>query len=200
MLRLGSLAELQLDWAMRALRIRDPGLARRTIENASPASDLRLKVERAAFQVIATQHPAARDLRALLAAMHIAGELERIVGHACGIARISLRIGDEGAVPDAASLQHMQALVSRMLHASIEAYFREDAALAARTLAQDADVDTLHSENWAVISAAAPARAREVETMVYLLWVARNLERIGDRVQNICERVLFIVTGEFVET
>jgi phosphate transport system protein len=200
LLRLGSLAELEIDWAMQALRSRNHSQARRVLENEALAGNLRVKIERAAMQLVATHHPAARDLRALVAAMHIAGELNRIVGHAGGIANISLRIGDEGAALDATGLYRMHALVSRMVHVSIDAYFREDAALARITLSQDADVDALHAENWQCITAPGPLQIRDIERLTHLLWVTHNLERIGDRVQNICERVMFIVTGEFVET
>jgi phosphate transport system protein len=195
-LRLGSLAELQCEWAVQALRDRDHGQARRVIESDARAGLLRVKIERAGLELIATQHPAARDLRRVLASMHIASELERIADHASGIASVSLRIGDAPLPQGLDSIERMRAITVRMLHTSMDAFYRDDEALARYTMRQDDSVDALYSENWARQMAQPSVHARDVRGATYALWIARNLERIGDRVQNICERVLFVVTGD----
>jgi phosphate transport system protein len=199
-LRLGSLAELQGDWALQALRDRDHSQARRVIENGARGRALRVKIERTSLEVIATQHPAARDLRTVLATMHIAGELERIADHNSGIAEVSLRIGDAMPIENIDALARMHTITSRMLHASMDAFFRGDEALARRIAEQDNTVDALYSENWIRLMARSTARTGDIQSATYALWIARNLERIGDRVQNICERVLFVVTGELGDT
>jgi phosphate transport system protein len=195
-LRLGSLAELQCDWAVQALRDRDHGQARRVIENDTRANILRVKIERTGLELIATQHPAARDLRRVLASMHIASELERIADHASGIASVSLRIGDAPLPQGLDSIERMRSITVRMLHTSMDAFYRDDEALARHTMRQDDSVDVLYSENWARLMAQSSAQTHDVRGSTYGLWIARNLERIGDRVQNICERVLFVVTGD----
>jgi phosphate transport system protein len=200
LLRLGSLAELQVTRATRALRDRDGANARRVREANLQSIVLCARLERAGLEAIATQQPTARDLRLILATMHIANELKRISSHADGIASIALRMIDAPHPRDGvALLVRMQEAVCRMLHQAVDAAFRNDEALARHIVLQDSSVDLLYAEQWLGIADASALAAGRIEILTQMLWVGHALERIGDRIRNICDRVVFVSTGELCD-
>ena len=195
-LRLGSQVESHIEWSVHALRGHDLGLARRVVDGDARIGSLRFKIETECLDCLATQQPTARDLRSLLAAMHMAGELERMADHAKGVAGISFRSHEMPESVSMTTLVRMQVAACKMLHLSMDAYVREDEALARMAADQDVGIDELYL--LAVSQALDEARTHNgwLELATYCVWTAHNLERIGDRVTNVCERVLFLVTGE----
>ena len=147
-------------------------------------------------QAIATQQPAARDLRRIIAAMHMAVEMERMADHATGIAEITIRMGGEPHIKPLIDIPRMQEVVVEMLNGVLDAYVKTDVALAQAVAKRDDEMDALYNQILRELLTYMMADSKIVSRATYLLWVAHNLERIGDRVTNLCERVIFTATGE----
>jgi phosphate transport system protein len=187
-----------LDKAMTALQTRNIALAQEVIANDEHVNALRFDIEKECLRVLATQQPAARDLRLVVATTHIAGELERIGDHACSIARVIGLLEVEQPISTLHKLPKMAKRARTMVESSINAFLSQDAeqayALAKREDKLDRNYDELFHEMLLEM------RDDEyIERANYLLWIGRHLERVGDRSTNIAERVIFMLTGEFVE-
>jgi phosphate transport system protein len=195
-LRMGSLTEEQTTRAVQSLKNRDLKLAHQVVADDERINALRYKVEDECLRVIATQQPAARDLRTVIAAMHMAVEMERIADHASGIANISIRMGDGPLIKPLIDIPRMQVAVNAMLHEALDAYIKLNADLAGAVIEKDNEVDALYSQILRELLTYMMQDARTISGATYLLWIAHNLERIGDRVTNLCERVIFAATGE----
>ena len=193
--RIAGRVEEQIEGAVRALQERNPTLARRVIELDQPINDLRYKVEKQCLLVIATQQPTARDLRHIIAAIHIAGELERMADHGAGIAGITLRMSDQSPLHTVVDIPRMKDIACNMLHQALAAFVGRDAGLARRTAARDDELDALYVQSLRLLLTYMMQDPAAVVPATYLLWTAHNLERIGDRVTNICERVVFMAEG-----
>jgi phosphate transport system protein len=195
-LRMGSLVSDQIGGSVRALRERSSRHANAVIESDARVNDLRYKVESECLIAIARQQPAARDLRKIIAAMHIATELERIGDHAVGIANISLRLGEGPLIKPLIDIPRMSDITTGMIHGALDAYVKMDTALAQKVADRDNDVDLLYSQIVRELLTYMVSDAAIVNGATYLQWVAHNLERIGDRITNMCERIIFCDTGE----
>lgn len=199
LLRMGSLVEEQIARAIQALKTRDMVKAQEVIDTDTRVNELRYKVESDAVRVIATQQPAARDLRLIITAVHMAGEMERMADHARGIAKLSIRIGDEPLIKPLIDIPRMQEIACEMLHDAISAYIEMDVKAAEAVAARDAEVDELYRQVLRELLTYMMQDQRKITQGTYLLWIAHNLERIADRVINICERIIFAETGELKE-
>ncbi len=195
-LRLFSLTELQIQRAVQALKLRSEALAREVIEADAQANELRYEVERGALRVIATQQPTARDLRFIVACMHMAVELERMADHARGIAEISLRIGDQPLIKPLIDIPRMQAITCAMLRNTADAFVQLNDTAISAIAAQDDEVDQLYTQVLRELLTYMMQDQSTVSQATMLLWVAHNLERIGDRTVNLCERIHFAARGE----
>ncbi|PJF48042.1 MAG: phosphate transport system regulatory protein PhoU [Chloroflexi bacterium] len=195
-LRMGSLVEEQIAKAVRALKDRDLSLAHQVIESDQRINALRYRVESGCVRTIAMQQPAAKDLRCIVAAIHMAGELERIADHASGIAAIAIRIGDEPLVKPLIDIPRMQAIACEMIRNALDAFVQMDVEAAKAIFARDQEVDELYVQVLRELLTFMMQDAKTIAQSTYLLWVAHNLERIADRATNLCERVIFAVTAE----
>ena len=149
--------------------------------------------------VIAMQQPVAVDLRVLAAVLDIADELERIGDYAKGIAKINLRIGSGPMLKPLVDIPAMAEKASDALHRSLEAFVAREVELARALPKEDDEVDFLYNQVYRELMTYILGDPAAIEQANYLLWAAHNLERASDRVTNICERVIFTVTGELVE-
>ncbi len=195
-LHMGALIEVQVAQAVAALKDRNLALAHQVIENDWQVNDLRYKIENDAMRAIATQQPAARDLRYIVAGIHMAIELERISDHASGIASIAVRIGDESPIKPLIDVPRQQEVVVKMIHDALDAFVRMDVEEAKAVAARDDEVDALYNQVLRELLTYMMQDPKIVTQATYLVWVSHNLERIGDRVTNLCERVIFAATGE----
>jgi phosphate transport system protein len=198
-LRMGQLVDMAVERAMLALRNQDHDLARQTIHADAAINNLRFKVEEECLTTIATQQPAASDLRLVIASMNMVNDLERMADHATGIAKTVLRMGDEPLLKPLIDLPRMAETAREMLRRGLDAYVARDVA-AARAVADEDD--TIDHYYRAVFDELLSIMARDPTSIprgTYLLWCAHNLERIGDRVTNIAERVVFMTTGMMKE-
>ena len=195
MLRLGSLIDSAIDRALQALAHRDFNLARQIIADDAQVNDLRFQIEEACFVAIATQQPAARDLRVLVAAMNIVSDLERMADHAAGIAEVVLRMGDEPLLKPLIDMPRMAAEAREMLRQALDAYVRQDAELARSVAVRDDVIDGLYKQIFRELLSFMIEDPRTTTRALYLLFAAHNLERIGDHITNIAERVIFMASG-----
>lgn len=198
-LRLGSMVDAAIGRSIQALKERDQTLAQEIIAQDEEINDLRFKVEEDCLGLIARQQPAARDLRFIVAAMNIVLDLERMGDHAAGIATIVLRMGAEPLLKPLIDLPRMAQTSQEMLRSSLEAFISEDAEKALAIPERDNEVDELYNQIFRELVIFMIEDPRTVTRAMYLLFCAHNVERIADRVTNICERVAFVATGRMEE-
>lgn len=198
-LTMGSMVEEALIKSVEILKQRDIAGARQLIQDDRAINARRFEIEADALTLIATQQPVARDMRTLAAVLEITTELERIGDYAKGIAKINLLLGDRPLLKPLIDLPMMVEKVCDMLHQALEAFVRRDVDLARAIPAQDDEIDGLYNQVNRELLTYVLADPTNIDQANYLLWAAHNLERAGDRVINLCERVVFTVTGEMVE-
>lgn len=196
---LGSMVEDALMESVNLLKKRDMDGSRRLIEADQRINEKRFDIENETLTLIATQQPMAGDLRTLAAVLEIATELERIGDYAKGIANINLMIGEEPLVKPLVDVPRMAEKARDMLHRSLEAFVKHNVELARLIPQEDDEVDSLYNQVYRELLTLIMANPKIIDQATYLLWVAHNLERTADRVVNICERVIFTVTGEMRE-
>jgi phosphate transport system protein len=196
---LGSMVENALVESVAVLKRRDTEGSRHLIAQDRLINKKRFAIENEALILIATQQPMAGDLRVIAAVLDITHELERIGDYAKGIAKINLMLGDAPLVKPLVDIPRMVEKACDMLHRALMAFVQRDIDLARAIPAEDDEVDCLYDQVYRELVTYILADPRAIEGANYLLWVAHNLERAADRVTNICERVLFTVTGEMVE-
>ena len=197
---MGRLVEQATQDALRALETQDTGLAQQVIDADDGIDRLQDALESKCVALLATQQPMASDLRAVMSAVHIAVELERMGDYAEGIAKICLRIGDQPLLKPLIDIPRMAELARRMLNESLQAYAGRDEWLARKVCADDDAVDDLYNQIYRELLTYMLSDPRTIERATYLLWVAHDLERIADRATNIAERVLWLVSGHTVGT
>ena len=197
---MGSMAEKATHDALESLRTGDLEWAQRIVEEASIIDQKRYEIEEKTIFVVASQQPMATDLRTLISALYIITDLERIADHAEGIARINIMLGDNSELPrQLGYIPRMGELSTTMLRDSLKAYIDSDIDEARRICEADDEVDRLQDAVYADAFKSMIDDNSTIQDNTYRLWTAHNLERIADRCTNICERIIFIVTGSMSE-
>ncbi|MCB1800782.1 MAG: phosphate signaling complex protein PhoU [Gammaproteobacteria bacterium] len=199
MLRMAKLAEQALASAMDSLMSQNAELAEQVVEGDLQINTMLRVIENECLQAIALHQPVAADLRDIIASLQVATEIERIADHAKDIAKIVLGMdpGDFSGPID--RLGEMNDLCVNMFTRVIEAYGNRDADLALAAAAEDSTVDELDRQAKSSLMMQLMTGADSTMHATHLLWIAYHLERIGDRVTNIAERVVFMVTAETPE-
>jgi len=198
-LLMGSMTEKAIARSVESLRTRDVATAKRVIADDAAINRTRYEIEDQCVAIIAQQQPMARDLRRITAALIIANELERMADHAQGIAKINVMMGDEPLLKPLVDIPRMAEQGIQMTHAALDAFVRGDAEQAKRVAGDDDAVDALYDQIYRELLIFMFNDPRTITRATWLLWVAHTLERVGDRATNICERVIFMVSGELVE-
>src|SRR5262245_40038798 len=196
---LGSMVEKATLRAVDALRDRDLAAAHVIESEDVLINRKRFEIEESALMLIATQQPMASDLRRLAAIVHIVTDLERMGDYAAGIAHICIEIADEPLIKPLIDIPRMAELAASMLRRSLDAFLARDVAAAEAIAHEDDEVDALYQQVYRELLMIMLANPRTIDQATHLLWVAHNLERVADRVQNICERVVFVATGRMQE-
>lgn len=199
LLLLGNLVEQQILGSVEAFKKRDINISKAIVETDAKVNTKRYAIEEQVLITIATQQPMAHDLRLLASILEIAGELERIGDYAKGIATINIRMGDEELLTPLIRIPIMAEKSTSMLHRAINAFINEDVEEANRIPVEDDEVDKLYEEVYHTMLKFIAKDENAIERANWILWVAHNLERVADRVTNICERTIFTVTGELKE-
>jgi phosphate transport system protein len=198
-LMLGSMVEQAVRDAVEALKRRDLEAARRIYASDRLVNAKRYQIEQNCLILIATQQPMASDLRMLAAILEINTELERIGDYAKGICRINLLLGTEPLVKPLVDIPRMAELGLSMLHRALSAFVARDAETARAIPLEDDQVDALYNQVYHDLLKIMISDPKVIDRANYLIWAAHNLERLADRVTNICERTVFLATGEIME-
>lgn len=185
--------------SIEAMKARNVDEARRIIDDDALINRKRWDIEEKCIHLIATQQPVASDLREIIAVLSIATELERMGDYAEGIGKIVVMHGTEPPIKPLVDIPRMAEIGVDMLRRSIDAFLKRDAKAAEAICIEDDKVDLLHEQVYRVILSYMIENPRVITRATYLIWAAHNLERIADRVTNICERTVFLATGSMQE-
>ncbi|MCH8864015.1 MAG: phosphate signaling complex protein PhoU [Chloroflexi bacterium] len=199
LLVMGNMVEKAITRSMEALKKRDLKLAQQVIDGDVKINEKRFNIEETCIQLIATQQPMAGDLRYIICVLNIITDLERIGDHAEGTAKIAVLTGDEPPLKPLVDLPRMAEKAVGMLRRSLEAFINCDVEAARQIIAEDDEVDNLYDQVFRELLTFMAEDPKILTRATRLLWVAHNLERSADRVTNICERVVFSVTGKMEE-
>ncbi len=182
-----------------ALKRRDLEDSRQIVAEDDYIDQKRFEIEERCMDLIATQQPMARDLRAIIALLHIVVELERMGDYAEGISKISLMMGEAPTLKPLIDIPRMADKATEMLRNSIDALINRDLIKAQHVCQSDDEVDELYDQVYRELLLFMVQDPKTIERATHLLWVAHDVERIADRATNIAERVIFLVTGKMVE-
>ena len=193
---LGSMVEQAIVQAVDALINHDLEHSKTILEYDKRINEKRYSLEGSVIASIATQQPMAHDLRVMAAVLEVSTELERMGDYAKGIATINLRSGGLNMPKILRDIQYMSQRAIDMLHRSLTAFVDEDKRLAMIIVRDDDVIDALYEQLYFEMMDYIAEQPENIERANYVLWVGHNLERLADRVTNICERTVFIKTGD----
>ncbi len=193
---MGGLTETQIDAAIRALVTRDPELARKVIADDDKVDDLNTLVDSQAMRLLALRQPMALDLRTVVAALKISADLERIADYASNMARRSLALCEVAPVRPIHVIPRMGRLVMSMVKNVLDAYIERDVDKAIAVWHADEEVDEIYASLFRELLTYMMEDARHISPCTHVLFIAKNIERIGDHVTNISETIHFLVHGE----
>jgi len=198
-LAMGGMVEKAIRLSIQALKNRDLKLANQIMADDRKINEKRFDIEETCIQLIAMQQPMAGDLRTIISVLSITSELERIGDHAEGIAKIVVMIGDEPPLKPLIDIPRMAEKTIDMLHRSLDAFINCDENSAQQIAGEDDEVDQLYEQVFRELVSYMVEDPKTITRATRLLWVAHNLERSADRITNICERIVFTVTGKMYE-
>jgi len=196
---LGSMVEQSIMDSVDALKKRDLEASKKIIELDHQINAKRFELESQVMVLIATQQPMARDLRLLASILEVISELERMGDYGKGIGVINIRMGEQALLKPLVDIPRMAKIATSMLHRALTAFVNEDVEAARAIPPEDDDVDALYEQIYRELMTYIMEDPRNIERANWLLWASHNLERFADRVTNICERTVFIATGEIKE-
>jgi phosphate transport system protein len=199
LLLMGSMVEQQLLDAVDALKKRDVEASHLIYHADEKINAKRYGIEEQVMILIATQQPMAHDLRLLASILEVSAELERMGDYAKGIATVNVRMGEEPPLKPLIDIPRMAQKATDMLHRALTAFVNEDVEAARAIPAEDDEVDGLYTQVYRELMTYIMADPKTIDRANFLLWTAHNLERFADRVTNLCERTVFIATGEMKE-
>ncbi|ADJ26613.1 phosphate uptake regulator, PhoU [Dehalogenimonas lykanthroporepellens BL-DC-9] len=195
-LGMGSMVEQALILSMDAMKNRDLALAEQVVANDQKINARRFEIEEDCIHLIATQAPMASDLRIIVAVLNIIIDLERIGDHAAGNAKIAVMLGEEPPLKPLIDLPRMAEKTADMLRRSLDAFVKRDADAARKVTEDDDEIDALYDQIFRELVLFMAEDTKTVGRATRLIWAGHNLERSADRVTNICERVVFVITGK----
>ena len=198
-LAMGSMVSKAISRSVEALKNRDLELARQVIDDDKKIDSKRYEIEEKCVELIATQQPMAGDLRIILAVLNILSEVERIGDYGEGIAKIAIMIGNEPPLKPLIDIPRMADQTVDMLRRSLDAFVNRDAEAARKISDEDDAIDHLYDQVFRELLIFMAEDPKTITRATRLIWVAHNLERAADRITNICERVVFVVTGKMEE-
>jgi phosphate transport system protein len=199
LMNMGQMVSDAINQSVQALKKRDMDRANQIIENDKLINKRRGELEEKCIHLIALQQPVAADLREIIAILYITTDLERIGDHAEGIAKITCLLGKEPLIKPLVDIPLMAEKAVNMLKRSLESFVNRDATAAEAICNEDDEVDKLYEEVYHELLNYMIADPKTISKATPLIWVAHNLERIADRVTNICERTIYLVTGSMQE-
>ncbi len=196
MLKMGSMVEESIYKSIEALKNKDLDLAEKVIENDDEIDDFEIKLEEDSTKLIALQQPVAKDLRKIIVISKLATDLERIGDHACNIANMVIKIGDEPLIKPLIDIPRMTEIVTRRLRDSLEAFINLDVEKAKEIAEEDEEVDILDEQILRELLTFMIEDPSTIKQATSLIFISRFLERIGDHSTNVCERIIYMATGK----
>jgi len=198
-IQMGTLVENEIAQAMQALTRRDTALANEVVASDGAVNDLQRNIRSRCINLIALQAPVARDLRELSTVQLVINELERMGDHAAGIARQAIRVQDYEQHPLVQDLSEVAKLVREQVREVIQAFIDVNVQQARDISAKDDEIDFRYRTIFNELINGMTNNPSLVPSATSLLFIAHDLERIGDRVTNICEDIVYMVSGEIEE-
>lgn len=198
-LDMGEMVIAAINRSIEALKAQDIEGAKRIVADDMLINKKRWDLEEKCVHLIATQQPVATDLREIVAVLCIATELERMGDYAEGIGKIVIMYGSEPLIKPLIDIPRMADKAVSMLKKSLKAFINRDAEAATALCSEDDEVDALYEQVYRELLTFMIENPALISRATYLIWAAHNLERIADRVTNICERIVFLVTGIMTE-
>ena len=195
MMDMGRMVVGAIDRSVQALKGRDVAAAKKIVDDDLLINKKRWEIEEKCIKLIALQQPVASDLREIIAALNIITDLERIGDYAEGIAQIVIMLGDEPLVKPLVDIPLMAQKGIDMLNRSLQAFINRDSDSALKICNEDDEVDKLYEQTYHQLLKCMIEKPDTITKATRLIWAAHNLERIADRVTNICERTVFLVKG-----
>lgn len=193
--QMGGVAEAQLDAAVTAVARRDVALATQVMQGDERIDAYERDIDAEAIRILALRQPMAQDLREIVSALKIASDLERIGDYAANIAKRSLALAQLPAVRPVAAIPRMGRLVETIVKDVLDAYIERDVAKAVAAWERDAELDDLYTSLFREVLTDMMEDPHTVTPCTHLLFMAKNLERIGDHATNIAETIHFLVVG-----
>ncbi len=198
-LNMGNEARTAVDHAMQSIVDRDSKLAAEVLAHDDAIDSLELDIDREVIEIFALLQPAARDLRFVIAVAKITPILERIADHAGNIAAAAIELNNEPQLAEYVDLPRMAANASEMLQQAIDAFNKEDAALARKVIALDTEIDSIYHKILRELMHFMRTEPATSIRVMQLLFVAKHIERIGDYVKDICELTVYMIEAEFIK-
>jgi len=196
LIAMGKEVEEAIQKAVVSLKEMNVPLAQSVINSDPKINEMEEKIEVIGTRIIATQQPVAKDLRRIIIAFRMAGDLERMADLAVDIAKVTTRIETEGLIKPLVDIPRMAEIVQLMTNDSIQSYIREDVQLAYKMAQMDDEVDQLHSQILRELFTYIMENSRHVNQALQLCFVSRYLERMADHATNIGESVVYLVKGK----
>jgi len=197
--RMGGLAEAQIAAGVKALAQRDEDLARKVIAGDAAIDTLEDEIDDAAVRLIALRQPMAIDLREVIAALKISSDIERIADYAANVAKRSIALNQTPPVPSASAIPRLARLVQNILKDTLDAYAERDAERAIDVWHRDEEVDEMYTGLFRELLTYMMEDVRNITPCTHLLFIAKNIERMGDHATNVAENIHFLVTGKRLE-
>ncbi len=198
-LTMGGTVTEAINRSIEALKNRDLKLAHKIIADDAKINGQRFAIEDRCIELMAAHQQMVSDLRTIVSVLSIITELERIGDYAEGIAKIVVMIGDEPPLKPLIDIPRMAELATEMIDKSLQSFVARDVELAKHVVTMDNIVDGLYDQVFRELLTFMMVDPKTINRATRLIWVAHNLERAADRVTNICERVVFTVTGKMGE-
>ncbi len=198
-LLMGSMVEKALGRSVEALKKRDLSLGHKIIADDAKINEKRFDIEKKSIELIAAQKPDISELNAIVAILNIINELERIGDYAAGIAKIVIMIGDEPPLKPLIDIPRMSDITIEMIHNSLKSFIENDSKGAIQVVGMDEVVDSIYDQIFRELLTFMMTDPKTINRATRLVWVAHNIERAADRATNICERVVYMVTGKMEE-
>ena len=197
---MGGLCEAQLSKAMEAMVKRDVDLASAVIEGDRRIDDLEKQVDSLAINLIALRQPMAADLRMIIASLKVANNLERVGDYAKNIGKRTIALSKSPVISNTAnSIQRMSTMVEGMIKNALDALINRDSQRAKDVRISDQEVDQMQSSLFKELLTFMAEDPESISTCTHLLFVAKNLERVGDHMTSVAEQIVFIVEGEILD-
>ncbi|QEK11970.1 phosphate signaling complex protein PhoU [Crassaminicella thermophila] len=197
LLKLGIMAEEAILDAIKSLKDKDVALAERIIKGDKAINNLEEEIEDKCIKLIATQQPMAIDLREICSILRLIADLERMADHAVDIAKITIKLSGEKYMKSLIDIPRMADLATDMVRKALDAFVKKDIQLAKDTWALDEIVDDIYKQIYRELLTYMMEDPKKITQSTYFLFICSHIERIADYAKNVCEKVVYIQTGDY---